>query len=125
MAKNEAVFLSINCIDTHSRFYARYDFSYDEMWVLSYGVKEIPQDTLGNCNSVESAKIDLLKSRIGPQYKCPFCGNKEFVRCGKCAKLTCYSGMGMFKCDYCGNTGNVDGTIGIIEGDKANSQGYI
>lgn len=123
MAKNEVVILPVNCVRTHKIFYARYDFAYDGVWVLTYGLKDIPSDTTGSSGSGSVSKIDLSKSRTGPQYKCPHCGNTEFVRCGKCKKLTCYSGSGNFVCDHCGNTGEVSGTIDSLEGDKRRSQG--
>ena len=123
MAKNEAVILSVNCVRTHRTFYARYDFAYDGVWVLTYGLKDMPSDKSGSSGSSGISKIDLSNSRTGPQYKCPYCGNTEFVLCGKCKKLTCYSGSGNFVCDHCGNTGEVSGTIESLEGDKRRSQG--
>lgn len=50
------------------------------------------------------------------------CLNRMFVRCGKCHKLTCYSGNGQFTCDHCGNVGEVTGTIDALEGDRKHSQ---
>ena len=122
MAKNEAVFLPVNCEKTHKVFYARYDFAYDRVWVLTYGLKDKPIDTSGSTLGDGVLRIDLSNSRTGPQYKCPYCGNTEFVRCGKCKKLTCYSGKGIFVCDHCGNKGEVNGTIDSLEGDKRRTQ---
>lgn len=123
MAKNEVVILPVKCVKTHRTFYARYDFAYDGVWVLTYGLKDMPSDTSSSSGSSGISKIDLSNSRIGPQYKCPYCGNMEFVLCGKCKKLTCYSGSGRFACDHCGNTGEVSGIIESLEGDKRRSQG--
>ena len=122
MAKNEAVLLPVNCINTHKTFYARYDFAFDGVWVLTYGLKNRPLDTSGTASIGGMSKIDLSNSRTGPQYRCPHCGNTEFVRCGKCSKLTCYSGTGIFECDHCGNVGEVNGTIESLEGDRRRSQ---
>ena len=121
MARNEAVILPVNCVSSHKTYYARYDYAYDEVWVLSYGLKEVPSDGVGSSVS-GIAKIDISNSRTGPQYKCPYCGNRMFVRCGKCHKLTCYSGNGQFTCDHCGNVGEVTGTIDALEGDRKHSQ---
>ena len=121
MAKNEAVFFPVNCIRTHRTFYARYDFAYDGVWVLTYGVKSIESGSSSSYGN-ELSRIDLSKSRVGPQYKCPYCGNTAFVHCGKCGKLSCYSGKGHFLCDHCGNSGEVNGTIDSLEGDKRHSQ---
>ena len=82
MARNEAVILPVNCVSAHKTYYARYDYAYDEVWVLSYGLKEVPSDGVGSSVS-GIAKIDISNSRTGPQYKCPYCGNRMFVRCGK------------------------------------------
>ena len=123
MAKNEAVILPINCVRTHRTFYARYDYAYDGVWVLTYGLKDIPSDGIEQSSGGGTSRIDLSNSRTGPQYKCPHCGNTEFVRCGRCGKLTCYSGSGKFTCDHCGNTGEVSGTIDSLEGNKRRSQG--
>ena len=123
MAKNEAVFLPVNCVNTHKEFFARYDYAYDGVWVLTYGVKAIPSDVSEYSGSGGSSRMDLSNSRTGPQYRCPYCGNREFVRCGRCRKLTCYSGKGNFTCDHCGNTGEVKGTIDSLEGSKRRSQG--
>lgn len=123
MAKNEAVILPVNCVRTHRTFYARYDYAYDGVWVLTYGLKDIPSDGVEQSSGSGMSRIDLSNSRTGPQYKCPHCGNTEFVRCGRCGKLTCYSGNGNFTCDHCGNTGEVSGTIESLEGNKRRSQG--
>lgn len=44
MARNEAVILPVNCVSAHKTYYARYDYAYDGVWVLSYGLKEVPSD---------------------------------------------------------------------------------
>lgn len=121
MARNEAVLFPINCISSHKEFLARYDFAYDEVWVLTYGIKEIQNEHI-RTDATKSKKIDITNSRTGPQYKCPYCGNRDFVRCGLCEKLTCYSGDGSFVCDHCGNVGGVSGTIESLEGNYKHSQ---
>lgn len=121
MAKNEAVLLPVNCISSHKEFFARYDFAYDEVWVLTYGIKGIQKEF--TCNDTSKCKkIDIENTRTGPQYKCPYCGNRDFVKCGSCGKLTCYSGDGNFVCDHCGNVGAVSGTIDSLEGNCKHSQ---
>lgn len=122
MAKNEAIILPVKCVETGKTFYARYDFAYDGVWVLTYGLKDVLTDLSSDRNNAGISKIDLSYSRIGPQYKCPHCGNLSFVRCGQCKNLTCYSGKGDFLCRHCGNTGVVSGTIDSLEGDKRRSQ---
>lgn len=51
----------------------------------------------------------------GKHYKCPICGNKGIVRCGKCCRITCRDQSGRFKCAYCGNSGTVSGDIKQID----------
>lgn len=121
MAKNEAVILPVKCVSSHNTFYARYDYAYDGVWVLTYGLKSAPSDA-SESSSTGITKINLGNSRTGPQYKCPYCGNTEFVRCGKCRKLTCYSGRGTFHCEHCGHSGEVTGYIESLEGDRRHSQ---
>lgn len=120
MAKNEAVILPVKCTREHVTFYARYDFAFDGVWVLTYGLKNIPMGASIGKGCI--SKISLYNSRTGPQYKCPYCGNTEFVRCGRCGKLTCYSGEGEFVCDHCSNVGGVNGSIDSIEGERQMSQ---
>lgn len=122
MAKHEAIFIPVNCISSHRTFYARYDYAYDNTWVLTYGLKTLPSESSGNIMSTNMSKIDVSNARVGPQYKCPYCGNRSFVHCGKCHKLTCYSGTGNFTCDHCGNIGEVSGVIDSLEGDRRHSQ---
>lgn len=50
--------------------------------------------------------------------KCPFCGNKSFVKCGACGELTCFpEGGKKFKCIPCGNEGEISGTISDMDGN--------
>lgn len=123
MEKNEAVFLPVNCVKEHKTFYARYDRAYGGVWVNTYGLKEMPSEENGKVSKSGMLRIDLGGARTGPQYKCPYCGNIDFVRCGACSKLTCYLGSGKFRCDHCGNTGEVTGTIESLEGDGRKAQG--
>lgn len=48
-------------------------------------------------------------------YHCPICGNKSIVRCGRCHHITCYDRSGHFTCAYCGNSGQVSGTMKQIK----------
>lgn len=60
--------------------------------------------------------LDLSSGLVaGRTYHCPICGNKDIVRCGKCHRITCYDGKGKFKCAYCGNSGQVSGTMQSVE----------
>ncbi len=60
--------------------------------------------------------IDLSNGLdTGRTYHCPICGNKHIVKCGRCHRITCYDGSGHFTCAYCGNKGEVSGTMKRVE----------
>ena len=101
-------FLKAKCASTHRDFYIRYDFAADDRWVKTYGVTELPSG--GNISS-EGIEIDYSTVRMGPQYKCPHCGNRAFVQCGNCGENTCHPASieyKDFKCAHCGNEGQID-----------------
>jgi len=122
MAKSEVVFVDIHCVKTRLLFHQRYDFAADNKWVLTYGIKDKEFVRISDQGTGNRKKIDYSKLRTGPQYKCPYCGNRNYVQCGKCGKLTCYSGNGNFECVSCGNCGSVSGTIDSMEGAKGETQ---
>lgn len=122
MAKNEVVFMDIYCTKTRQRFHQRYDFAADDMWALTYGIKDEEFSRMAASDSTRKRKVDFSNFRFGPQYKCPYCGNNDFVRCGVCQKLTCQDGSELFECAYCGNSGSILGTIDSLEGSKGMSQ---
>ena len=82
------------------------------------GVRTVasPSHSVSTMQSSSGLKtLDLSNGLIaGRTYHCPICGNKDIVRCGKCHHITCYDGKGRFKCAYCGNSGQVSGTIQSI-----------
>ena len=103
-------FLSAKCVRTRDPFYPRYDLAADGAWALTYGVKELPegQSALG----ASGPRFDTSKRRTGPQYKCPWCGNKDYVLCRTCHKITCYDGLSSsFFCVYCNRTGIIGDPI--------------
>ena len=110
-------FLKLRCAGNRQVFYARHDFAADDRWVLTYGVKELPRG-----EQVDEAEIsvDYTGVRTGPQYRCPYCGNILFVRCGKCGQYTCHP-LGRqydhFKCAHCTHEGpiNFDRVIESVE----------
>ena len=105
-------FLEAKCAVCGKTFYPRYDLAADDCWVLTYGVKELP-------TGMDSSNININRRRTGPQYKCPWCGNTDFVRCGRCGKITCHdANKDTFSCVHCGNTGKISG---VISGDDMKS----
>lgn len=103
-------FLEAKCVKCGKTFYPRYDLAADDCWVLTYGEKELPvgQQAVGS----NGPNIKITKRRTGPQYKCPWCRNTDFVRCGRCGKITCHDiKTDTFSCAHCGNNGKITGTI--------------
>lgn len=124
MAKNDTIIIPMLCSVKKKKFYARYDLAFDKIWNLSYGLEEFPVDLSGRIGDSEGTmNIDAAHTRMGPQYKCPHCGNKSFVKCGRCNEYSCYSGTGTFSCAKCGASGEVSGTISEIGGSSRTSQG--
>lgn len=112
-------FLEVKCVKTKDTFYARFDYAADDIWALTYGLKSLPA---GERVSGGSSQQDISYMRVGPQYRCPYCGAESFVRCGKCGKLTCYDeANGLFKCAHCGNSGPVSGSIEKIDVSSSGS----
>lgn len=122
MTKNEVVFMEIWCEKTRQLFHQRYDFAADDRWALTYGIKDSEFVHISASQQEGKKKVNFSNLRTGPQYKCPYCGNENFVKCGACEKLTCYSGDGEFECVSCGNTGKVTGTINSLEGTRGDTQ---
>ena len=108
-------FLEAKCAKNKATFYIRYDLAADDVWCQTYGLKELPPKGEGGGYSVGGGQHDISSSRTGPQYKCPWCGDVNFVRCGKCHKLTCYDDSGTFHCAHCSNSGKVTGYIENID----------
>lgn len=108
-------FLDAKCRTNKKNFYIRYDFAADGLWCQTYGLKELPPKSEGGGYSVGGGQHDISEARVGPQYECPWCGNTNFVRCGKCQKLTCYDNSGYFECAHCSNKGKVTGHIDNID----------
>lgn len=103
-------FLEAKCEKCGKIFYPRYDLGADNSWVLTYGQKELPPGQ--NVAGSGGPRFNITRRRTGPQYKCPWCGNTDFVHCGRCGKITCHkSGTKNFTCAHCGNSGEITGTI--------------
>lgn len=103
-------FLEAKCEHTKKTFYPRYDLAADDCWVLTYGVKSLPEGESSDSEPDDS--LNVRDYRIGPQFKCPWCGNDVYVRCGSCKKLTCHkNGDKSFTCANCGKSGEITGSL--------------
>lgn len=69
------------------------------------------KETSASKEGYDNTKISGSFHR-GEDYRgCPYCGNRGFVRCGRCHKLTCIGKEDHFHCQWCGNDGRITGTI--------------
>ena len=96
-------------------------------WVRTYGVKEL---TLSDATSLtsETSDFDISNSRIGPQYKCPWCGNKRFWKHtsghNSCDNITCWDGKtNDVTCGSCGTNCTLGGgPVTTLSGTSGNGQ---
>lgn len=119
MAKHEAVFIEAECSQYNQKFYLRYDYAADD--VMGANIWSKRKRTFSSCIG-QSRSIDMSQTRTGPQYRCPYCGNEDIVRCGACGKLKCHdSSSKWFRCS-CGNSGEISGRIRSMSGSVGNAQ---
>lgn len=126
MSIKNTVFVPARCDKTKKDFYIRTDLNAEGKWVFTYGLKELPeQETLYSDGAAELQELDLSNGiKTGPQYKCPYCGNTDFVRCGRCQKQTCLAhGRTDFHCAHCDIIGTLNGGIPSISGIESEGQG--
>lgn len=116
-------FIKAYCVNEHKPFYMRYDYAADDCWARTYGIKEL---TLSDSKSLtnSASDFDISNSRIGPQYKCPWCGNKRFWRHGACGSINCWDGrLNNVTCGNCGVTCTLgDGVVTTLSGTSGNGQ---
>lgn len=109
---NKVFFLEAKCVKHKKLFYPRYDLAADDMWTLTYGLKELPKGQSASRGSLSGGRGE----RLGPQYKCPWCGKKGFVRCGTCGHISCMEMNSKdFTCAWCGVNGKITGHLTLDE----------
>ena len=105
-SSTDGVYLPAKCGQTRKDFYMIYYKSYDNKWVLTYGKKEKPVSSGIGSSSVT---VKLSPLRTGPQYRCPYCGERFTFTCWNCGKKTCYDGDNHdgreVICGHCGKSG--------------------
>lgn len=103
----DGVCVPAKCGKYGKSFYMIYYKSFDNYWVQAYGKKELPES--GKSGFGGSKAVRLTPTRIGPQYKCPFCGDRYYFNCWNCGQRTCYDGDDHdgreVVCAHCGKTG--------------------
>lgn len=119
---DDLFFLEAKCSNTHNTFYIRFDKAAGGTWCQTYGVKAVPYNANGS-STYNKMQIDISETDIGPQYRCPYCGNESYVRCGRCGNITCKpTGVKTFTCAHCGNSGTIGGVITKIDGKSGIGQ---
>lgn len=99
-----AAFIPARCNKTGKEFYIREDLAADGKWVRTYGLCSVP--TGEKSGSTEETVVDFSNHRIGPQYKCPHCGNPRIFLCTDCGvKACCYDGADTWRCPITGKSG--------------------
>lgn len=88
----DAVCIPAKCGKNHGNYYMVYYLSFDEKWVLTYGKEKLDQEIINNKNDNNTITVNIASTRIGPQYRCPYCGDRFFFTCWNCGKRTCYDG---------------------------------
>ena len=58
MARHEAIFIEAECSQYNQKFYLRYDYAADDVWVQTYGVKEKERSarTSGQSRSIDMSQ---------------------------------------------------------------------
>ncbi len=118
---NEVVFIPARCSKTGKNFFIREDIGADGMWVRTYGLQNI---STTECGGEVETTIDFNNHRVGPQYKCPHCGNKYVFFCTNCdVKACCYDGGNYWHCPITKKTGEFSsGYIKSVTGNKGRAQ---
>lgn len=108
----EITHLRAKCRKTKMDFIIRLEHEKNG-WCLVYASKE-EMDAFSSNMSGGRKEYELKFSDnvfVGKEYACPYCGNKDLVKCSSCGRFTCSRGIGIFKCAYCKNTGIVSGKV--------------
>ncbi len=118
---SEAVFIPAICSTTGQRFFIREDIGDDDMWVRTYGLTSLPSE---GRQAVSNKTINFDNERIGPSYKCPYCGKRHLVICRNCeVQACCYDGNSEYiYCHADGKKHKVGGPAASISGKAGNTQ---
>ena len=124
---SKVYFIKAFCGSTRKTFYMRYDYAADDRWVRTYGVKELTASDNASLTS-GCSDFDISNSRVGPQYKCPWCGNKRFWKHtsghNACDGITCWDGKtNDVICGSCGTNCTLGGgPVTKLSGTSGNGQ---
>ena len=127
MSKN-LVFVKAYCGSTKQPYYIRYDKAADGAWVESYGLKELPPADASSFSGSNAIGIDVSSARTGPQFKCPWCGNRSYWKHSSdpnCQSVNCWDGktMSNLPCGKCGKLCSLGtSTIQTLDGSGGRGQ---
>ena len=108
MKKNliEANVVLAKCSTFPKTYGIRIERRMDKIWYCTWAFP-LSEKTANN----EGFESTMISGRVeyDPEYPgCPFCGTSDWVSCGKCRKITCFtSSDNFFTCMWCGNSGEV------------------
>ena len=115
----QAKYITAGCIKVRSDFKIRLECE-DGNWCIVYATKLLPEDFKKTARSPKSELQVDGGIYTGNSYSCPYCGNRDIVKCSSCGGITCYNGNGMFECKFCGNAGEVSGAIESLSVESGN-----
>ena len=101
----EATIIMARCLKNKKLFGMRVQKMEDNDWwrTWAFEVDERRAAKEGYQATAVEGNLYALDSYPG----CPYCGAKEFVRCGTCGRLTCWNQEDKYVCAWCGNSGDV------------------
>ena len=100
--RREATVVAGKCANAGKTFGIRMEKT-DGVWHCTWAFKI--SDTAARNEGYDSERVSG-KIDVNEEYPgCPYCGTKGWFSCGKCGKLTCFSGEEIVTCGWCGNSG--------------------
>ena len=133
----------VHCANSPNRFKVVFEEKQPEEWYViriekisspSFFERKAKGDTGQNDKSLfaklkgvfyspqESKNVSVKGTFYSNDFECPYCGNKDYVKCGNCQEWTCKNADSThFKCAACENSGEVSGYIDSALGDLSQS----
>ena len=94
------------CCRSHQTYGIRVEQRADNVWYCTWAfpISDKNAKSEGYDNVVISGRVEN-----DPEYPgCPYCGNRAWVNCDRCKKLTCWDGReGVIECEWCRNKGEI------------------
>ncbi len=101
----EANILLAKCPRSHSTFGMRVEKRGGD-WVRTWAFKIKEESAVKE--GFDKTKIEGSFDAVDEYPGCPYCGSYGFIVCGRCGKISCYSGDGRTaECEWCGNRSEI------------------